>query len=151
MQLTWSAHPIPISAMLAWLFVAGPALRLPAPPKMSLRDQVGTARTTTPPVGGVVPDAEVRKTRTPPPVEIGGFQSPVGGIMPTKAPSAETVLLQGGSLRTWSYSDPSVEQVQVVLCTDGRQLDVAALHSNHRPPLRLRHRLRLHLHRLPPL
>merc|ERR1712072_1639452 len=33
------------------------------------------------------------------------------------------ILVQGGSLRTWSYRSPSVEQVQVVLSTEGRPLD----------------------------
>tara|TARA_Y100000996_G_scaffold108447_1_gene80037 strand:+ start:126 stop:1001 length:876 start_codon:yes stop_codon:yes gene_type:complete len=33
------------------------------------------------------------------------------------------VLVQGGSLRTWSYKSPLVEQVQVVLGTEGRPLD----------------------------
>jgi hypothetical protein len=32
-------------------------------------------------------------------------------------------LIQGGSLRTWSYKSPAVEQVQVVLSTEGRPLD----------------------------
>ena len=34
-----------------------------------------------------------------------------------------SILVQGGSLRTWSYRSPSVEQVQVVLSTEGRPLD----------------------------
>merc|ERR1719163_5149 len=33
------------------------------------------------------------------------------------------ILLQGGSLRTWSYRSPAVEQVQVNLATEGRPLD----------------------------
>jgi len=33
------------------------------------------------------------------------------------------VLVQGGSLRTWSYKSPLVEQVEVVLSTEGRPLD----------------------------
>ena len=49
-----------------------------------------------------------------------------GGVVPTrKAPvSADSsILVQGGSLRTWSYRSPAVEQVQVVLSTEGRPLD----------------------------
>ena len=45
---------------------------------------------------------------------------------PKKAPSPtadSSILVQGGSLRTWSYRSPLVEQVQVVLSTDGRPLD----------------------------
>lgn len=33
------------------------------------------------------------------------------------------VLVQGGSLRTWSYKSPLIEQVEVVLSTEGRPLD----------------------------
>jgi hypothetical protein len=33
------------------------------------------------------------------------------------------ILVQGGSLRTWSYKSPAVEQVQVLLSTEGRPLD----------------------------
>ena len=45
---------------------------------------------------------------------------------PKKAPSPtadSSILVQGGSLRTWSYRSPLVEQVQVVLSTEGRPLD----------------------------
>ena len=44
-----------------------------------------------------------------------------GEIAPIKPPP--TIVLQGGSLRTWSYSSPSVEQVQIILSTEGRPLD----------------------------
>ena len=52
---------------------------------------------------------------------------PLGlGGSPKNAPGAEsTILVQGGSLRTWSYKSPLVEQVQVVLSTEGRPLDAA--------------------------
>jgi hypothetical protein len=44
---------------------------------------------------------------------------------PAKAPAqaSPTILVQGGSLRTWSYRSPAVEQVQVELRTQGRPLD----------------------------
>ena len=50
---------------------------------------------------------------------------PLGlGGSPKNAPGAEsTILVQGGSLRTWSYRSPLVDQVQVVLSTEGRPLD----------------------------
>jgi len=37
--------------------------------------------------------------------------------------NSSKVMVQGGSLRTWSYPSPAVERVQVVLKTDGRPLD----------------------------
>merc|ERR1719460_1823988 len=41
-----------------------------------------------------------------------------------RIPAADsTILVQGGSLRTWSYKSPLVDQVQVVLSTEGRPLD----------------------------
>jgi hypothetical protein len=54
-----------------------------------------------------------------------------GGTNPLGAPyqsfknpqSDSTILVQGGSLRTWSYKSPLVDQVQVVLSTEGRPLD----------------------------
>jgi len=41
-----------------------------------------------------------------------------------RMPVAEApILVQGGSLRTWSYRSPLVEQVQIALSTEGRPLD----------------------------
>jgi len=37
--------------------------------------------------------------------------------------SETAVPVQGGSLRTWSYRNPAIEQVQVVLSTQGRPMD----------------------------
>ncbi|KAK7241471.1 hypothetical protein SO694_00058166 [Aureococcus anophagefferens] len=42
---------------------------------------------------------------------------------PMTAAVVDTILVQGGSLRTWSYKSPLVDQVQVVLSTEGRPLD----------------------------
>jgi len=36
---------------------------------------------------------------------------------------SDTVLVQGGSLKTWSYASTAVDRVQVVLTTEGRPLD----------------------------
>ena len=53
-------------------------------------------------------------TTAPPP-------KPPPPIPPT--PKVDTILIQGSSLRTWSYRSPLVNHVQVVLSTEGRPLD----------------------------
>mmetsp|Transcript_2723 Transcript_2723/g.6422 ORF Transcript_2723/g.6422 Transcript_2723/m.6422 type:complete len:352 (-) Transcript_2723:113-1168(-) len=47
------------------------------------------------------------------------------GPMSTKKiwDSTSSVTVQGGSLKTWSFPNPSVERVQVVMNTEGRPLD----------------------------
>eukprot|EP00548_Thalassiothrix_antarctica_P002066 CAMPEP_0194129666 /NCGR_PEP_ID=MMETSP0152-20130528/874_1 /TAXON_ID=1049557 /ORGANISM="Thalassiothrix antarctica, Strain L6-D1" /LENGTH=235 /DNA_ID=CAMNT_0038823967 /DNA_START=8 /DNA_END=711 /DNA_ORIENTATION=+ len=53
----------------------------------------------------------------PPPVTM---PPPPATIRQSKTPD---VTVQGGSLKTWAFSSPAVERVQVVLKTDGRPLD----------------------------
>jgi hypothetical protein len=56
-------------------------------------------------------------------------------------PAADaSVLVQGGSLRTWTYRSPAVEQVQVVLSTEGRPLDadIELWHGPDNTPVKLR-------------
>ena len=66
-----------------------------------------------------------------------GVVQPTGGV----AGGLDTaILVQGGSLRTWSYRSPSVEQVQVVLSTEGRPLDadIELWHGPDNTPCRMR-------------
>ena len=51
-----------------------------------------------------------------------------------------SLLVQGGSLRTWSYRSPKVEQVQVVLSTEGRPLDadIELWHGPDNTPCKIR-------------
>jgi hypothetical protein len=69
-------------------------------------------------------------------------QSYSGGVMPSRAPPIQdsTILVQGGSLRTWSYRSPAVEQVQVVLSTEGRPLDadIELWHGPDNTPVKMR-------------
>jgi len=56
-------------------------------------------------------DAHMASEVAPPPPAV---------IRQSKTPD---VTVQGGSLKTWAFSSPAVERVQVVLKTDGRPLD----------------------------
>jgi len=64
-----------------------------------------------------------------------------GGVVPTRGIAMDSaILVQGGSLRTWSYRSPAVEQVQVVLSTEGRPLDadIELWHGPDNTPCKMR-------------
>ena len=88
----------------------------------------------------------------PPVMQMGGVAgspvgvAPMGGAMGRGqvVPTVDqSILVQGGSLRTWSYRSPAVEQVQVVLGTEGRPLD-ADIELWHGPNLRCGRKLTRH-------
>merc|ERR1719199_2219337 len=56
------------------------------------------------------------------------------------ASAAPTQLIQGGSLRTWGYRSPDVDQLQVVLSTEGRPLDsdIELWHGPDNTPFKMR-------------
>ena len=63
-----------------------------------------------------------------------------GRAVPTGGGIGDAILVQGGSLRTWSYRSPAVEQVQVVLSTEGRPLDsdIELWHGPDNTPVKMR-------------
>lgn len=66
-----------------------------------------------------------------------------GHVVPTSQQQVATgqqVLVQGGALRTWSYQDPLIEQVQVCLGSEGRPFDaqIELWHGPNNIPVRMR-------------
>ena len=71
-----------------------------------------------------------------------GGMNKAPAIAKHKAPVdvATAITVQGGSLRTWSYRSPAVEQVQVVLSTEGRPFDadIELWHGPDNTPCKMR-------------
>lgn len=114
--------------MYLWLLAASPALLLTPNVAPALR-------LATPMMQMGEPSADTAETTAPAAIP---FKS---GVAPTKpVENDNSILVQGGSLRTWSYRSPSVEQVQVVLSTEGRPLDaeIDLWHGPDNTPVKMR-------------
>jgi len=102
-----------------------------APPVMQLGGAGRPVRTDQAPVAGipvntatggrVVPTNQAPPPKKAPPRAIGSFSG-----TSARSPQIQrdgSILVQGGSLRTWSYSSPAVDQVQIILSSEGRPID----------------------------
>ena len=94
-----------------------------------------------PPASGAMRTA-APSMQLPGDLPVGVAQDTSGGVVPLKQRTAAATadLVQGGSLRTWSYRSPAVEQVQVVLSTEGRPLDadIELWHGPDNTPCKMR-------------
>ena len=108
--------------------------------KMSTNDLYGPPGVVGAPVSAPPQTVGAPALNRPP--TVGGSLASLGSQKPQRgAPSDGTnVLVQGGSLRTWSYRSPLVEQVQVVLATEGRPLDadIELWHGPDNTPCKMR-------------
>eukprot|EP00546_Thalassionema_frauenfeldii_P013446 CAMPEP_0178911394 /NCGR_PEP_ID=MMETSP0786-20121207/9673_1 /TAXON_ID=186022 /ORGANISM="Thalassionema frauenfeldii, Strain CCMP 1798" /LENGTH=329 /DNA_ID=CAMNT_0020583841 /DNA_START=49 /DNA_END=1038 /DNA_ORIENTATION=+ len=86
------------------------------PNSFSYRDNLGAGGR---PASSSQQDEINMQQRTRPPANMGPAPGGPGSLV---AASPE-VTVQGGSLKTWAFSSPAVERVQVILKTEGRPLD----------------------------
>jgi hypothetical protein len=89
------------------------------PTALALSEQTGQSM-------GVGVDASVGGGMTQKPNFVDGRSDfvPAGSGEPRSGwETLSPITIQGGSLRTWSFTDPNVERVQVLLKTDGRPLN----------------------------
>ena len=100
-------------------FIPGTTLRQRVAPVRMVADYLSTM---SPSATGTKPKGDyLSSAPTTAPGALGlSYQDTKKAVLPT---ADSTILVQGGSLRTWSYRSPLVEQVQVVLSTEGRPLD----------------------------
>jgi hypothetical protein len=101
--------------------------------KRSIDDELAALLLAANPSASLMQDSARQELRTPGPVmqmrtELGMRNQMLGemagrGSGPRIGNGADTILVQGGTLKTWSYASSAIERVQVFLSTEGRPLD----------------------------
>jgi len=127
-------------AIAGLLSAVNPSLSMtPSRPRGALRAGAGVAGDIPSQVGSAEDAADMTLQLDPAMDQAGGIDPAASGTTAVRRKSSssqqlkrparksisasDTVLVQGGSLKTWSYRSTLVDQVQVVLTTDGRPLD----------------------------